>query len=56
MIDKEVISSSPESDEFKDGCRKEKNVSRFYDRTAGIICMVRPCLIRLGLYEVYVNI
>ena len=25
------------------GCRKSANVNRFYDRTAGIMALVRPC-------------
>ncbi len=25
------------------GCRKEINVDKFYDRTAGVLCGIKPC-------------
>lgn len=35
------------------GCRKEKNVKKEYEKTAGVISLVRTCGIRLGTYEAY---
>ena len=35
------IISQPENEERKDDCRKEKNVKKFCDTTAGIVEMVR---------------
>ena len=49
----------PENGTFGPGCRKdtvqdchEVIKGKKYTTTAGIICIVRPCMVRLGLYEV----
>ena len=34
-------------------CKHDKNIDRFYERTAGIFYFFRPCGIRLGNYEMY---
>ena len=34
-------------------CRKPTNVNRFYDRTAGIMALVRPCGIIVNFAEMY---
>ena len=33
----------PDSDELLKGCRKQSNVNHYFDRTAGVAAMVRPC-------------
>ena len=35
------------------GCRKSSNVNRFYDRTAGVMALVRPCGIIANFTEMY---
>ena len=35
------------------GCRKYSNVNRFYDRTAGVMALVRPCGIIANFTEMY---
>ena len=37
-----------------EGCKKEKNIERYFDRTAGMFYVFRSCGIRLGNYEMYV--
>ncbi len=37
----------------KDGCKKDCNITRYYDRTAGIAALVRPCGIILNICEMY---
>ena len=34
-------------------CKKKANVNRFYDRTAGIVALVRPCGIIVNFAEMY---
>ena len=34
-------------------CKDDKNIDRFYERTAGVFYIFRPCGIRLGNYEMY---
>ena len=35
------------------GCRQEQNVKKEYEKTAGVVSIVRTCGIRLGTYELY---
>ena len=42
-----------DSDEQLVGCRKPRNVNRYFDRTAGIIAAVRPCGIVVNFTEMY---
>ncbi len=35
------------------GCRKFTNVNRFYDRTAGVMALVRPCGVIANFTEMY---
>ena len=35
------------------GCRKEKGVHRFHDRTAGILALVGPCGVIVNTAEMY---
>ena len=44
---------APESDNDGIGCRKAESIKKFYETTAGIISIIRPCGIRLGTYECY---
>ena len=36
-----------------DGCKEDKNIDRFYQRTAGMFYFFRPCGIRLANFEMY---
>ena len=42
-----------EEDNGPIGCREEQNIKKYYDRTAGLISIVRGCDIRLGTIESY---
>ena len=35
------------------GCKKACNVDRFYDRTAGLLALVRPCGIIVNFSEMF---
>jgi hypothetical protein len=35
------------------GCKKASNLNRFYDRTAGIFALVRPCGVTVNFSEMY---
>ena len=35
------------------GCKDEKNVSKFQDRTAGMLYLIRPCGIRLTHVQMF---
>jgi hypothetical protein len=35
------------------GCKKSSNLNRFYDRTAGLLALVRPCGIIVNFAEMY---
>ena len=37
------------------GCRDKKNITRYYDTTAGIFSFVRPCKMKLGTYEQFTS-
>ena len=37
------------------GCRKQCNVTKYYDRTAGIVAIVRPCGVVINIAEMYTN-
>ena len=44
----------PENDDsFVVGCKKASNVNKFYDRTAGILALVRPCGIIVNFSEMF---
>lgn len=32
------------------GCKKSANLNRFYDRTAGVLAVVRPCGVRRDVH------
>ena len=50
-----MIGSLPDSDsdDLLIGCRKSKKVTRFYDRTAGVVAAVRPCGIVVNFSEMF---
>ena len=52
LVDQNVVDTPLEQNRFI-GCRKDENVTKVYDTTWGIINIVRPCSIALGLYECY---
>ena len=37
------------------GCRKQCNVTKYYDRTAEIVAIVRPCGVVINIAEMYTN-
>ena len=37
------------------GCRKQSNVIKYYDRTAGIVALVRPCGVVVNIAEMYTS-
>lgn len=48
----------PTSDSGQDtstlvGCKKKKNISKFYNTTAGILALIRPCGIVVSISELY---
>ena len=42
-----------DSDELLKGCRKQSNVNHYFDRTAGVAAMVRPCGIVVNFSEMF---
>ena len=51
---KDVGQSLPANDSSASGCcKKERNVNRYYNRTAGIAAIVRPCGIVVNFCEMY---
>ena len=55
LLEKSVIGDVPENDDSNllVGCRKAKGVTRFYDRTAGVLSLVRPCGVIVNTSEMY---
>ncbi len=55
MVDKDGVGDIPDvdSEELLVGCRKSKNVNRFFNRTAGVLAMVRPCGIVVNFTEMF---
>ena len=43
----------PETFTSSEGCKEDKNVDRFYSRTAGMFYAFRPCRIRISHWEIY---
>ena len=43
------------SDTVIGSCKKEKNIDKFHNRTAGMFYVFRPCGIRLSNYEMYTS-
>ena len=43
----------PPTESVAEGCKKNENVNRFYDRSAGMFYIYRPCGYRLARYEMY---
>ena len=52
---KDKVGDVPENDDGSvlTGCRKEKGVTKFYDRTAGVLALVRPCGVIVNTTEMY---
>ncbi len=42
-----------DSEDLLVGCKKAKNVKKFFDRTAGVAAMVRPCGIVVNFTEMF---
>ena len=55
ILVKDKVGSVPENDDdtLLVGCRKAKGVTKFYDRTAGVLALVRPCGIIVNTVEMY---
>ena len=55
MLQKDKVGLMPASDDnsLLVGCRKQKGVTKFYDRTAGVLALVRPCGIFVNTCEMY---
>lgn len=55
ILEKGKIGSLPDNDDdsLLVGCHKVKGVTKFYDRTAGILALVRPCGIIVNTAEMY---
>ena len=55
LLEKGRVGTLPENDdnELLIGCRKAKGVNRFYDRSAGVLALVRPCGIFVNTTEMY---
>ena len=39
----------------EDGCKKTSNITKYYNRTAGVIALVRPCGIVVNIGEMYTS-
>lgn len=55
LMSRHQVGNLPENDDpaLLVGCRKERGVNRFHDRTAGILSLVRPCGIIVNSCEMY---
>ena len=55
ILERDKVGQLPENDDESAlvGCRKEKGVTKFYDRTAGVLALVRPCGIIVNTTEMY---
>ena len=55
LLEKSKVGSLPENDslELFVGCKKSRQVNKFYDKTAGILSLVRPCGIIINTAEMY---
>ena len=55
LLEKAKVGIVPENDDSDVlvGCRKAKGVNRFYNRTAGILSLVRPCEVLVNFTEMY---
>ena len=55
ILEKEKIGSLPDNDDdsLLVGCRKVKGVTKFYDRTAGVLALVRPCGVIVNTVEMF---
>ena len=49
----EVELPGVEDDTLLVGCKKASNVNRFYDRTAGLLAVVRPCGVVVNFCEMF---
>ena len=56
ILEKGKIGSLPDNDDdsLLVGCRKVKGVTKFYDRTAGILALVRPCGVIVNTVEMFI--
>jgi hypothetical protein len=43
------------ADDSETGCKKKKNISLFYETTAGILALIRPCGIVVSMTEMFTN-
>lgn len=55
ILEKDKVGNLPDNDDesLLIGCRKVKGVTKFYDRTAGILALVRPCGVIVNTVEMY---
>jgi len=55
ILEKDKVRSLPNNDstDLLVGCRKSKGVTRFHDRTAGVLAIVRPCGVIVNTCEMY---
>ena len=54
ILEREKIGSLPDNDDsLLVGCRKVKGMTKFYDRTAGILALVRPCGVIVNSVEIF---
>ncbi len=55
QLDRTAVGDVPDidSDDLLVGCKKSKNVNKFFDRTAGVAAMVRPCGIVVNYTEMF---
>ena len=55
ILKRDKVGEVPENDDESVlvGCRKEKGVTKFYDRTAGVLALVRPCGVIVNTTEMY---
>jgi hypothetical protein len=42
-----------ENDERDEGCKKKENISLFFETTARMLALIRPCGIVVNMTEVY---
>ena len=52
-ITRSITQNIPKAIKSDEGCKEDKNIVKYYNRTAGMFYLFRPCGIRLGNYEMY---
>lgn len=52
-VTRSITRHIPKAIKSDEGCKDDKNIVKYYNRTAGMFYLFRPCGIRLANYEMY---